>query len=62
MILFGILFASLFAFYLSVWTQYHSGGVLTFGIHEINLGKINAVDDGIPAISIIAIFTGFSGV
>jgi hypothetical protein len=44
----------LFGFYFSVWCQYHSKGIMI-------LGKINAVDDGIPAVAVIAIFTFFVG-
>lgn len=35
-------------FWLSVWAQYHSQGVLL-------LGKVNAVDDGIPAVAFMGI-------
>jgi ethanolaminephosphotransferase len=44
----------LFIFYLSVWAQYYSNGVMS-------LGKINAVDDGIPAVYCLAIITIFTG-
>lgn len=33
--------ALLLGFFFSVWAQYHSGGIMI-------LGRVNAVDDGIP--------------
>ena len=44
----------LFIFYLSVWAQYYSNGVMS-------LGKVNAVDDGIPAVYCLALLTIFTG-
>ena len=45
---------ALFGFYFSVWCQYHSKGIMI-------LGEINAVDDGIPAVAMIGLFTFFIG-
>lgn len=47
-------FTVLFIFYLSVWAQYYSNGVMS-------LGKVNAVDDGIPAVYCLALLTIFTG-
>ena len=44
----------MFGFYFSVWCQYHSKGIMI-------LGEVNAVDDGIPAVAIIGMFTFFVG-
>lgn len=44
----------IFGFYFSVWCQYHSKGIMI-------LGEINAVDDGIPAVWMLASFTFFFG-
>lgn len=44
----------MFGFYFSVWCQYHSKGIMI-------LGEVNAVDDGIPAVAIIGMFTFFIG-
>jgi hypothetical protein len=43
-----------FSFYISAWCQYYSDGVMI-------LGKFNAVDDGIPAVWIIAMLTSVLG-
>ena len=51
--LFGT-YAILFIFYLSVWAQYYSNGIM-------NLGRVNAVDDGIPIIYFLALFTIYTG-
>lgn len=45
---------AIFGFYFSVWCQYHSKGIMI-------LGEINAVDDGIPAVWMLGIFTFFMG-
>ena len=50
----GIFFGIIFGFYFSVWAQYHSGGYMI-------LGRVNAVDDGIPMAWLMAIFTYFAG-
>lgn len=47
-LLFTAQIAVLGTFWLSVWAQYHSQGVLL-------LGKFNAVDDGIPAVAFMGI-------
>jgi hypothetical protein len=44
----------IFGFYFSVWCQYYSKGIMI-------LGEINAVDDGIPAVWMIATFTFLLG-
>ena len=41
-------------FFISVWAQHHSGGIL-------RLGRVNAVDDGIPATWLLAFFTAIIG-
>jgi ethanolaminephosphotransferase len=43
-----------FSFYISAWCQYYSNGVMI-------LGKINAVDDGIPGIWILAFYSAIFG-
>lgn len=53
-LLFTAQIAVLGTFWLSVWAQYHSKGVLL-------LGKFNAVDDGIPAVSFMGISTFIFG-
>jgi ethanolaminephosphotransferase len=45
---------ALFGFWISVWAQYHSKGIMI-------LGKVNAVDDGIPTISVLALASFFFG-
>ena len=50
----GIFIGIIFGFYFSCWAQYHSGGILI-------LGRINAVDDGIPAAWLMAFFTYLVG-
>jgi len=45
---------AIFGFYFSVWCQYHSKGIMI-------LGEINAVDDGIPAVWMLSLFTFFVG-
>ena len=50
----GVFMGIIFGFYFSVWAQYHSNGVMV-------LGRINAVDDGIPAAWLMAIFTFIVG-
>lgn len=45
---------ALFGFYFSVWCQYYSKGIMI-------LGEINAVDDGIPAVAMIGLFTYILG-
>lgn len=54
LILFSGQIAVLGSFWLSTWAQYHSKGILL-------LGKFNAVDDGIPFIAFLGIFTFFVG-
>lgn len=44
----------MFTFWASVWAQYHSNGIMI-------LGKVNAVDDGIPLISLLAVISWFCG-
>ncbi len=41
---------AIFGFYFSVWCQYYSKGIMI-------LGEVNAVDDGIPAVWMLSIFT-----
>ncbi len=43
-----------FSFYVSAWCQYHSGGLMI-------LGKVNAVDDGIPVVWTCAIASAVFG-
>jgi hypothetical protein len=45
---------AMFGFYFSVWCQYHSKGIMI-------LGNINAVDDGIPTVWMLGLFTYFMG-
>ena len=47
-------FGVTFGFYISGWCQYHSGGLMI-------LGKVNAVDDGIPVIWMAAIYSSIFG-
>ncbi len=54
MILYVSMVGVIFGFYLSVWCQYYSKGILV-------LGEINAVDDGIPTVWMLSIFTFFVG-
>jgi hypothetical protein len=44
----------MFGFYFSVWCQYYSKGIMM-------LGSINAVDDGIPTVWMMGLFTYFMG-
>lgn len=44
----------MFGFYFSVWCQYYSKGIMM-------LGSVNAVDDGIPTIAFLGVFTYFVG-
>lgn len=53
--------AVLGSFWLSVWAQYHNNGVLLLGTLLLIVGKVNAVDDGIPFISFLGFFTYFVG-
>ena len=43
-----------FSFYISAWCQYYSNGVMV-------LGRINAVDDGIPVIWLCAFYSAIFG-
>ena len=49
------------SFWMAVWAQYHSKGVLLLGTLTFYLGKINAVDDGIPFVSFLGYVTFFCG-
>jgi ethanolaminephosphotransferase len=60
-LLFSSQVAVLGTFWASVWSQYHSKGVLVLGKFISNLGKINAVDDGIPFVAFLGFFTFFVG-
>lgn len=53
--------AVLGTFWMSVWAQYHSKGILVLGTLYSNSGKINAVDDGIPFVSFLGIGTFILG-
>ena len=44
----------IFGFYFSVWCQYYSKGIMI-------LGEVNAVDDGIPTVWMLSLFTFFIG-
>lgn len=61
LLLFGIFLAVLMTFYMSVWAQYHSKGVMHLGNSSFNSGKINAVDDGIPLIYFLGFFSAIVG-
>jgi ABC-type uncharacterized transport system permease subunit len=50
----GIFVGIIFGFWFSVWAQYHSNGIMI-------LGRVNAVDDGIPLTWLMAFFTFFIG-
>jgi phosphatidylglycerophosphate synthase len=41
-----------FCFYISAWCQYYSNGIMV-------LGPVNAVDDGIPIVWMLGVFTFF---
>jgi hypothetical protein len=43
-----------FSFYMSAWCQYYSNGVMI-------LGPFNAVDDGIPIVWMLGIYSFFFG-
>jgi len=60
-LLFTSQLAVLGTFWLSVWAQYHSKGILVLGKYLMIAGKLNAVDDGIPFVSFIGIGTYFLG-
>jgi ethanolaminephosphotransferase len=61
LLLFGLFLGVLLSFYMSVWAQYHSKGIMHLGNTDFNLGKINAVDDGIPLIWILGFITSVTG-
>ena len=61
LLLYGLLLGVQVIFYMSVWAQYHSNGIMYLGSVERNIGKINAVDDGIPLIYFIGFFTSVVG-
>lgn len=54
LILYSALIAVMGSFWLSTWAQYHSKGILL-------LGKVNVVDDGIPFVAFMGIFTYLVG-
>lgn len=54
LILYSGLIAVMGSFWLSTWAQYHSKGILL-------LGKVNVVDDGIPFVAFMGIFTYLVG-
>ena len=56
-ILFTVQSFVLGSFWMSVWAQYHSQGVLILGRQHSIIGKINAVDDGIPFVSFLGFIT-----
>lgn len=60
-VLFTSQIAVLGTFWMSVWSQYHSKGILVLGKFKFIEGKINAVDDGIPFVAFLGFFTYFVG-
>lgn len=60
-VLFTSQIAVLGTFWMSVWSQYHSEGILVLGKFKFIEGKINAVDDGIPFVAFLGFFTYFVG-
>lgn len=54
LVLFVFTFGVTFGFYVSAWCQYYSAGIMI-------LGKVNAVDDGIPVIWMCAFYSAIFG-